>query len=225
MSGLFTRRYASHYGGAGGLFALPVVLTGLFIAMLALLCVLKTDKIIVADGQILPRRSYVTTLDQRAFLIASDARVGRVVRRGDAIARVRFEDGSAGAVSASHDGVITATSLENVRDGPLEEGLMIATVVAPDELELRIAVPERLRGSVGAGAPLRYKFDVLTTSYSASVLQADAGLGADGRIAYNLYVALHDTHRRIAYLGRTLPVRIVIKNVSLLDYFFSYSAH
>lgn len=225
MSTLFEHRYAGHYEGKAGLFTAPLVLIGLFSIMLAVLCLLKTDKIVVADGQILPRKTYISTLGKRAFLVASHARVGRVVRRGDVLAEVRFDDGSAGAVSATHDGVIVATSLENVLDGPLEEGLMVASVVAPDELELRIAVPERLRGSVGPGAPVRYKFDVLTTSYSASVLQADAGLGPDGRIAYNLYAALHEAHRRIAYLGRTFPVKIVIKDVSLLDYFFSYSAH
>ena len=225
MSTLFERRYAGHYAGAGRLAIVPLVLIGLFGATLGLLCLLKTDKIVVAEGQILPRKSYVSTLGKRAFLVSGQTRVGRVVRRGDVLAQLRFDDGSAGAVSATHDGVIVATGLANVLDGPLEEGLMLASVVAPDELELRIAVPEQLRGSVGPGALVRYKFDVLTTSYNTSVLQADAGLGADGRVAYHLYAALQDSHRRIAFLGRSFPVKIVIKDVSLLDYFFSYSAH
>jgi hypothetical protein len=227
---LFEALYRQHYQRLPrSLYLLPLLLVIVFIGSLGALAFTRTDKVIEAEGVILPRQIATTVLTRRGFVLEQHVLLGRSVKRGQLLAIVQLDDGSVSNYLALQDGVIVDTALKPVAEGPIPEATLIATIADPQALRLQVELPARWRGSVKIGAVARYRFDSLTQSQRSRVgnseirLQTPPRGGDDGIQAmhYLLYVELAAAHRDLAYLGRKVPVKLLIERVSLLDYFLN----
>ena len=220
---LFQHVYARHYRQVSpAMFFLPLLLMVVFSGILAALCFSKTDKVVSSRGFILPRHTYISRLSRRGFMVENRVQVGRSVVQGEVLATVRLDDGALESINAIHDGVVVDTGLRNVVDGPLDEGTLIASVVDPRQLVLKVELPGQVRGTVRAGSSVRYKFDTFFLPTHSLVEDADINLRGDDRVDYYVYARLLPEHQRIQYLGKALPVKLLVADVSLIDYFLAY---
>jgi hypothetical protein len=219
---LFQTLYGPHYRQPSRLiFLIPVVLMLIFCIILAVLCFCKTDKVVSAHGYILPRHSYISRLTQRGFMVENRVRVGNSVRKGELLATIRLDDGSLENVLALHDGVVV-DSLHNIVDGPLDEGSLIASIVDPTQLALKVKLPAQIRGTVRTRSRVRYKFDTFILPTHSVLEDFDIQLRENASVDYYAYARLLPEHQRISYLGKALPVKLLVADVSLFDYFLAY---
>jgi hypothetical protein len=219
----FQSVYAHHYRHVSrAAFLIPIVLMLVFTAILATLSFVKTDRVVNARGVILPYRTYVSRLTLRGFVVENHVRLGQFVRLGETLATLRLDNGALETIGASHDGVVVDSGLRNVVDGPLNEGSLVATVVDPRDLTLKVPVPAQVRGTLRVGSEVRYKFDTFFSPTYSVVDGTDINLLEDGKVDYFVYAHLSPEHQRIEYLGKAVPLKLLVTEVSLLDYFLVY---
>ena len=232
---LFQNLYAKHYHQPSRAFYwVPLTLIFTFGAILAVLAFVKTDKVVDTTGLIMPQKTYVSRLAQRGFLLENKTVVGRSMKKGDILATVQQDDGSLKTFTAQHDGTVVQSPLRNSIDGPMADGVLIAAIIDPRELVLKVELPAPLRGIIKAGSRVRYKFNTFTRAVSSHVLDYDIRLKdrdneddvqereEDGTVEYAVYARLEPEHQKISYLGKQLPVKLLVEDVSLIDYFLNF---
>lgn len=239
---LFQSIYADHYARPSRAFYwVPLALIITFASILSVLAFVKTDKVVDTTGLIMPKKTYVSRLSQRGFLLENRTVVGRSMKKGDILATVQQDDGSLKTFTAQHDGTVVQSPLRNSIDGPMADGVLIAAIVDPRELVLKVELPAPLRGIIKAGSRVRYKFNTFTRAVSSHVLDHDIRLSGrdngdgngndnnavtereqEGQVEYAVYAQLEPAHQQISYLGKQLPVKLLVEDVSLIDYFLNF---
>lgn len=216
----FHARYAAHYRALPRhVYWLIPVLLGSFVAVLALLAFVRIDKVIDVPGEIVSRTVYETRLPQRGFVVEHQLRAGQWLRRGQFMASVRQDDGSLRIFVAPHDGLVLETGLRHPRDGALAEGFLLATLVDPADLVIRVDLPPAVRGSIQVGSPAYYRFDTFIAPTRTHVVHYDVGLAPNTRVTSSVDLALDARHRMLSALSKQLPVRLVQHDLALIDYF------
>lgn len=235
---LFQSIYSEHYTRPSRAFYwVPLTLILSFGTILAVLAFVKTDKVVDTTGLIMPKKTYVSRLSQRGFLLENRTVVGRSMKKGDILATVQQDDGTLKTFTAQHDGTVVQSPLRNSIDGPMADGVLIAAIVDPSELVLKVELPAPLRGIIKAGSRVRYKFNTFTSAVSSHVLDHDIRLSGretpenettepeqeeEGEVEYAVYARLEPGHQQISYLGKQLPVKLLVEDVSLIDYFLNF---
>ena len=223
MTSIFQLLYAKQYGARSyGVFLVPTMLIVLFILVLGTLTFAKTDKVVIIEGEIFPTRKYVSSLANRGFITENLVRIGKPVRENEVIASIRMDDGAVTNILSPHNGVVVSSDLKNIIDGPVIEGTTIATVIDPNDFVLRMPIPPKLRGSIGPGTRVTYRFDTLTKSTKTSVHEVQPIVNADGSVAYFALAQLSGQHLVVANLGRSISTKMLITDISLLDYFLNF---
>lgn len=217
---LFHTRYARHYQGVPArlYWLVPLLLSG-FVAVMVALAFVRTDKVVEVRGRIVPPQLYTTRLPQRGFIMEHRIAPGRWFRQGEFMASVQQDDGSLRVFVAPHDGVVLESGLRQPVEGAVAEGFLLATLVDPSDLVIRVELPPAVRGSISTGSPAYYRFDTFIAPTRSRVVHYDVGLEAEQRVSSHVDVALDPRHRRLGSLSKELPVRLVQHDIALIDYF------
>lgn len=217
---LFQRIYGAQYQKLPrSVYVIPLVLTLIFLVVLAVLGFTHTDKVIYATGVVLPEQRHELRTEQRGFLLEQHLRLGQTVARGQLLVRMQLDNGVIKDLLAPGNGVVVDSDLLNTLEGSLPEGALIASLVDPVQLQLKIEVPAAIRGNVLLGTPVRYTFDTFLRSVTSRVSRRDIRMLSGNEVSYTVYAQLKPEHQKIAYLGKSLPVKLLVQDVSLFDYF------
>ena len=222
IQAMFQSVFSLHYGTrTRNLFIVPISLILLFGLVLGLLCLAKTDKVVLLDGRIMPQKTHALNAGQSGIVQQSVSLLGRSVRRGEVLLHLTLADGSVAAMAAPHDGVIVDSAIDPTAGMRIAQGALLASIIDPTELAVIIDLPEKLRGVVNPGASVSYRINNADQPTKALLRQGAVRLDGAHRVSYQMLSSPDLAHQKMAYLGRKFPVRILIENVSLLDYFLN----
>lgn len=217
---LFDRLFSDHYDRFPSRgYLIPIALMLTFLLLVAFLCFLKIPKIIRAEGVIVPIRTYSVRSDQRSFLMDQFFEIGGYVHKDQILVRLQLDDGMIKTFLSPRDGFVVDSVFRNRMDGPLPDGALLFSIVDPKELLLQIDIPPSYRGSVVKESRVRYFFDTLTQSVPTNVVRSEIRLLEDERTIYRVFATVKPVHQRLDLIGKAMPVKLVLQDISLIDYF------